>query len=432
MRKGLEMTTMDFRSRTQDGGGLRHGLSPQDRRDYIPVLGLREYWYPGIPDKAVGKKPVLVQMLGRDVCFWRGRNGVVAFDNYCPHRGAMMHNGDRWWPGTISCTYHGATFNEEGELLEFIGEGPDSKIVGKMKCETYPTQTVQGVVFIWMGEGEAAPIEEDLPPEFFRDDFKVYNALDTWSCNWRQGIENVADAHAPYVHRNSSMSIWNEISPFPGWPKPEPVNGRGLVRPGNRMRSRDGAGSQRPAKEPYRRYFPRGNFIWPRSRWRLLWTWAFRWRGKRSAKRPDINPNPEWHGAMHLPCMFRGNYRTHLFTRMVVPVDENNLRLFYFHSYRADSLLTRIYEKAHFTIWHDWSMNTNFSGQDGRQMIYQYYDKPEKLSVSDSYTIAWRRLVFQARGMEEPRLEGMALAEEFAEFDEKPETAETLAQTGGA
>src|SRR6185436_20084838 len=117
-------------NRTADlpaGAQRLRSLSPQDRRDFIPVLGLREYWYPGIPDKSVGKKPVLVQMLGRDVCFWRGKAGVVAFENYCPHRGAMLHNGDTWWPGTITCTYHGATFNEEGELLEFIGEGPESK-----------------------------------------------------------------------------------------------------------------------------------------------------------------------------------------------------------------------------------------------------------------------------------------------------------------
>src|SRR5713226_7421130 len=109
------MTTIS-RSETANEKGIRHGLSPQDRRDYIPALGLREYWYPGITDKAVGKKQVLVRMLGDDICFWRGKEGVVAFANWCPHRGAMLHNADRWWPGTITCSYHGATFNEQGEL----------------------------------------------------------------------------------------------------------------------------------------------------------------------------------------------------------------------------------------------------------------------------------------------------------------------------
>jgi phenylpropionate dioxygenase-like ring-hydroxylating dioxygenase large terminal subunit len=425
------MTTMQFRTPTT-GGGIRHGLSPQDRRDFIPVMGLREYWYAGIPDKSVGKKPVLVKMLGRDVCFWRGRNGVVAFDNYCPHRGAMMHNGDRWWPGTITCTYHGATFNEEGELLEFIGEGPDSKIVGKMKCETYPTRTLKGTVFIWMGESEPAPIEEDVPPEFFSDEHKVWHSTDTWKCNWRQGIENVLDAHAPYVHRNSSMSIWNDIGIWRTWPKPEVINGRSLAPargPRGNGRGNRNAGGEKP---PRQEWYPRGQFKWPRSDYRRVWTWAFRWRGKRSAKRPPIVPEREWDGAMHLPCMFRTGGRTHIFTRMVIPVDENNLRLFYFHAIKPQNPLAALYEKLHFNTWHDWSMNVNFSGQDARQMIYQYYDKPEKLTVSDAYTIAWRKLVFQARGMKEPTLEGLPVAEEYAEFEEKPETAEALAQTGGA
>jgi len=412
---------------TQNGanGASHHSLSPQDRRDYIPVLGLREYWYPGILDKAVGKKPVLVQMLGRDICFWRGVKGVVAFDNFCPHRGGMMHNGDRWWPGTITCTYHGATFNEEGKLLEFIGEGPDSKIVGKMECGVYPTRTLKGVVFVWMGEGEPAPIEEDVPPEFFREEYRVWTSMDKWSCNWRQGIENVLDAHAPYVHRNSSQSIWNDIGQWRVWPKPEVINNRSLVRP--KAQPAMGNSSQQrvlPTDAEYKERYPRGGFVWPRRDTRKLWTWAFKWRQARAMKRPQIVTDREWDGAMHLPCMFRTGGRTHIFTRWVVPVDEDNIRLFYFHTSKPENKLTELYELIHFNTWHDWSMNQNFSGQDARQMIYQYYDKPEKLSVSDAYTIAWRRLVFKARGMQEPVVNGTPLAEEYAEFDapaiEKP------------
>jgi phenylpropionate dioxygenase-like ring-hydroxylating dioxygenase large terminal subunit len=387
-------------------------------------------------DKQVGKKPVLVQMLGRDVCFWRGLNGVVAFDNFCPHRGAMMHNGDRWWPGTITCTYHGATFNEEGELLEFIGEGPESKIVGKMRCGTYPTRTLKGMVFVWMGEGEPAPIEEDVPPEFFDDGFRVLYSFDTWSCNWRQGMENVLDAHAPYVHRNSAQSFWYDMSHWRTWPKPAVVNGRALVRDRKIKAIMRGNDRLRFPEEviPYQEYYPRGQFTWPRTKIRKLWTWAFKWRSRRDLKRPLLVADEEWDGAMHLPGMFRTGGRTHIFTRWVVPVNEENNRQVYFHAFKPKNILANLYQRTIFAVWHDWAENGNFSGQDGNQMIYQYYDKPEKLSVSDVYTIAWRKLVFQARGMEEPRITGVPIAEEFAEFEETTveQPLEVMVETGGS
>lgn len=121
---------------------------------------------------------------------------------------------------------------------------------------------------------------------------------------------------------------------------------------------------------------------------------------------------------MHLPSMVRTDGDVHQFTRWAVPVDENHTRIWFFHSIRPRSTLQWIYEKIHFTIWNDWSKNINFNGQDARQEIYQYYDKPEKLTKSDAWTIAWRKLQMQARGMPQPDLEGVPEAEEFAEFDE--------------
>ena len=38
---------------------------------------------------------------------------------------------------------------------------------GRVRARTYPTQTLKGMVFVWMGDGEPVPIEEDVPPEFF-------------------------------------------------------------------------------------------------------------------------------------------------------------------------------------------------------------------------------------------------------------------------
>ena len=160
---------------------LDHGLSPTDRRDLIPELGLKEYWYPAIPASRVGKRKTdLVKLLGEEVAFFQGKNGVAAITNACPHRGAMLHMGDCWWKGTISCSYHGWTFDETGDVTAVLGEGPDSKIYGKLRAKIYPTRTLKGIVFAWMGDGDPAPIEEDVPEEFFRDDLTVLYSNAAW------------------------------------------------------------------------------------------------------------------------------------------------------------------------------------------------------------------------------------------------------------
>ncbi len=396
----------------------RNGLSPADRRGLIPELGLREYWYPGIPEGKVGRKPTLVKLLGDDVIFWRGKDGVVAFHNSCPHRGSMLHMADCWWKGTITCTYHGWTFDESGECVAVLGEGPDSRIPGKpdARAAVYPTRVLKGIVFVWMGHGEPAPIEEDVPEEFFDPRTVVLSSNTTWPCNWRPAMENIYDAHVQYVHKDSIQFMTSPIPQAgPTRPRPQVINGRALTMPFTvRGRAKLENGESRPYQEQYA-----GGIIWPRHRWRLLWSWLFPWMGRRAGKKPRIVESPEWQSGHHLPSMFRSSYGPNVYTRWAVPIDAGNIRLFYFHTAKPRSWIGRAYERFIFHTWHDWSQNFNFSGQDGRQMVNQYYDKPEKLSATDVQTIEWRKLVLRGRGMpgaaDVEKYEAEVFAERLAE-----------------
>src|SRR5688572_8251064 len=93
---------------------------PDDRRSLIPPLGLREYWYPALPARAVGwRKPVGLRMLGEDLVFFRDTAGEVqALLDVCPHRGVALSEGDCFWKGTVSCPYHGATYDGTGACVE--------------------------------------------------------------------------------------------------------------------------------------------------------------------------------------------------------------------------------------------------------------------------------------------------------------------------
>jgi phenylpropionate dioxygenase-like ring-hydroxylating dioxygenase large terminal subunit len=379
---------------------------PKDRRSQIPSLGLREYWYPALPAKDVGwKKPVGLRLLGEDITLFRDKNGEIqALWDYCPHRGVYLSWGDCFWKGYLSCPYHGATFNGDGECVEFITEGPDSKMVGQLKAKKFPTRTIRGLVFVWMGEGEPAPIEEDVPPEFFEDNPEtiVLHTIRYWDCNWLIAMENNYDAHnAFYVHRNSLVFLRTRYGGrirTPQGYRAKTVNNKAVVpSAGAEQYYADETG-----KVPYQLYYPRVDGYWPQHRWRLLWAWVYDFFSRRNQKRPIFQTPEEWQGP-HLPGMLRIFFGgpSAMYTRWTVPVERDLSRVFYFRSMRIKSRLGRLWERVTYRLYRDWFLHYNFSEQDYDAMRSTRYHYPEYLSATDSVMVGIRRLVAQhARGIE--------------------------------
>ena len=382
----------------------------RDRRRLIPELGLKEYWYPALEARKVGKKPVGMQLLGVQLVFFHGKDGVAALWNVCPHRGGSLMHGDCHFDGTISCPYHGWTYDGDGNVLAVLPEGPESKIPGKVKARKYPTRTLRGMVFIWMGEGEAAPIEEDVPPEFFHDDGLVMHAAEVWPANWRLCVENVADAHVPYVHRDSMFAFLVPM-PLTG------PNGSPTVMVNERYSKIDSQGFQAliSSKEiggqnggrqkrasMVQVEYPALGGRWPKHQWRKMWSWATQWTAKKRFTSPPTETNEEWDGlGRHLPAMVRIDYRTHVFTRVNVPIDADNTRQVYYHYSAVRSPLGKFWEKFLFHTFHRWAHVSNFSVQDFLAVEPQRFDTSEYLSSTDLPNVEWRRLVVRhARGLE--------------------------------
>ena len=159
--------------------------------DYVPPMGFREYWYPALLKKDVGtKKPVCVKMLGEDIVFFRGKQDkIYALSDWCPHRSARLSQGESLFPGTITCEYHGYTFDGAGACVAGLIESADSPMMGKMKAKSYPTAEHQGIVYAWMGETEPVPLEDDLPPEIVDDRIHFYHNTAVWDANWDRAGE---------------------------------------------------------------------------------------------------------------------------------------------------------------------------------------------------------------------------------------------------
>lgn len=379
---------------------------PLDLRPLMPALGLREYWYPALRDAEVGgKKPAYRKLLGDDLCFFRGQGGqVVALANACPHRGAMLAHGDCAFKGTVTCFYHGFTFDEHGECVAAIGEGPESPMPRQIRARTYPTVTLKGIVFVWMGRGAPKPLAEAIPEEFLDADALVLNWTTVWECNWRPSLENAGDSHFRYLHRNAVRNLMKPLAPphFPNKGRPVRVNAHRLKAVGQNDSAPAGMNSWSGKKPAYQHYYPGLDAVWPHTRWRLRWSWMFTWAERNRAKH-SYPLSEEWGPGQHLPSMFRQNYWTHIYTRWSVPIDANRTRQFYFHAAKRKHALGRLYERLHFRFIHNWLVNQNFSEQDAEGCIHAYYDTPEHLAPTDLQTVAWRKFVVEAAERELPR-----------------------------
>ncbi len=367
-------------------------MGRSDLREKIPVLGLREYWYPAMRESKVGwKKPAFVKMLGDDICLFRGKSGkVVALANACPHRGAMLSHGNCEFRGHVACFYHGFVFDERGECVAALGEGPNSPMPGKIRARTYPTATLKGVVFVWMGDGEPVALEENIPEEFFQPEKIVLDWATVWHQNWRPCFENSFDSHVRYLHRNSALLLMKAIYP-PHFPpgRPKRIGKHRLVptRPLHDISPID------------QEYFPGLGAKWPRTRRRRYWTWLFDILRIPFSRFPTYKPSEDWDTGQHLPCMVRINYQTHMWTRWAVPVDEKTTRMFYFHMAERATWWGRAYEWCAYHFYHHWVMDRNFSAQDRPAAVYAYYDRPEYLAPTDAQLVQWRRFLLGARGM---------------------------------
>ena len=378
-----------------------------DRRTLIPILGLREYWYPALAARRVPRKrPLYWRMLGDEIAFFRTKDGGIgAVSDICPHRGASLSQGICVFKGTVSCPYHGATFDETGACKAFLGEGPGSHIADKLHVKSYPTRVLRGWVFIWMGEEAPAPIEEDVPPEFFdTDKTMLFTTYTYWPTNWILAIENQNDSHnGQWAHRNSMMNLTSNRgrSPTPIGPRTKLIADRSLIP----LMQNQNYYKDENGKEQFSLYYPSLDGYWPRNWRKVIWAILKPWykyviyNSWRMDEKRLLTANEEWCGklganAWHLPCQVRVNHGIGMFNRFAVPVSENISRVVYFYMRsRPSSALLRGIKSLWWHGYYKWWMCYNFSGQDARIAAPCRYWTPENLSATDSHLIMLRKLV---------------------------------------
>lgn len=162
---------------------------------------LRKFWHPvAISSQIAVKKTKHVRVLSEDLAVYRGESGQpYCISARCAHRRTLLHTG--WVEGEeLRCIYHGWKYNGAGQCVERPAEA-NTPLKG-IKIPGYQTREYCGLIFAYLGEGEAPPFE--LPRRTVYEDPKAIHLVrsEHWPCNWFQQVENTMDAvHVSFVHQ---------------------------------------------------------------------------------------------------------------------------------------------------------------------------------------------------------------------------------------
>ncbi|HTV89307.1 MAG TPA: Rieske 2Fe-2S domain-containing protein [Stellaceae bacterium] len=168
------------------------------------VMGqfMRQYWLPAAMSSELKTDgdPVRLLLLGERLIAFRdsaGRVGIM--DHRCPHRCASLFLGRNEENG-LRCTYHGWKYDVDGNCVD-TPNLTDAAFKNRVKAKAYRTVERNGLVWVYMGERQAAPpplpqIEATLLPES-----EVNIVFAQRECNWLQGLEGEIDtSHFGFLH----------------------------------------------------------------------------------------------------------------------------------------------------------------------------------------------------------------------------------------
>jgi carbazole 1,9a-dioxygenase len=181
-------------------------------------LGFRNHWYPACYSHELAEGETGAEtLLGERLLLKRIDGAAYAVQDRCLHRGVPFSvRPECYSKNTISCWYHGFTYDvRDGSLVAVITD-PESSLIGKLRLRTYPVQERKGLIFVFIGDVDPPALELDLQPGFLDGDLAIHanGERQLVHSNWRLAAENGFDAAHIYIHRDSLLII-SQQRPLP-------------------------------------------------------------------------------------------------------------------------------------------------------------------------------------------------------------------------
>lgn len=191
--------------------------------DYLAAAwGFKNHWYPALFSDELDEGGLKgTRIAGVPLALRRAKGKVYALKDECIHRGVKLSARPMCLTDkTVTCWYHGFTYDLASGKLATIVAAPDDKLIGKAKIRTYPVEEVNGMIFVFVGDEEAVPppLAHDLPHRVPDDyEHRVAYPLDpdtmmlgmrrTCVGNWRLATESGGDPGHVLIHRHAKLVL---------------------------------------------------------------------------------------------------------------------------------------------------------------------------------------------------------------------------------
>lgn len=173
---------------------------------------LRSFWTPVAESSAIAAgRAKTIRIMSERFTLYRGVSGDVHLvADLCAHRHTALGTG--WVDGDcIRCVYHGWLFDGSGQCREQPAE--DTGFAEKVRVAAYPVHEYKGLVFAYLGEGEAPPFQTigvlDEPGVLLNESYDRRT-------NYFNSVENGCDfIHSYFVHARSVMTTAGALREIP-------------------------------------------------------------------------------------------------------------------------------------------------------------------------------------------------------------------------
>ena len=191
--------------------------------------GFANVWTPLIEARAVGAKPLRLELAGEGLVLFRGEGGRIGvLVDRCPHRGVKLSLGKVGADGCLECPFHGWRFAPDGSNRR-VPLNPEAKL-DLLGATALPTRVLGDMVWVYTAPSAVAPPEPVAPEGLVASGLSRTYVSRLWDCHWTRAMENMLDSpHLPFVHRrtigksllrrmtpSSSMDIVWEDTPWGG------------------------------------------------------------------------------------------------------------------------------------------------------------------------------------------------------------------------
>lgn len=275
------------------------------------VLGFENYWYPVMWSRDLRTKPVALMLFGLPIVFAR------------------------------------------------VGGKAQALSPGRRE---FPVDEAAGLIWIYNGTGEPAPLRSQVPEELLRDDAVIEGRITQRPGDWRYAAENGFDeGHVKYLHRDAWIVTFTHIPSYVS------VD----VRPDDET---DPWITRNVSDVHFEADYP-GLGVWPKKRF---------WKHKKRGVRVSIR----------MPGMLRVHYGWWIHFETYVPTVAGEHRYVQIAMTNARGFAGARF-RAFYRGYLSWIFHRQFNDQDAA-MVELMSTPPEQLYRPDISLIAWRRLCEEA------------------------------------